>query len=134
LLVKRSIEPFRGCWDIPGGFLEADEHPRAGAVREVREETGLEVRLTGLFGFYMGRYSYGDEGDHCLNIYFLAEVVGGKERPNDDAVELAWFSPGELPEAIAFDHARQVLEDWAEYVRRDRPRSAISQIDLIGGR
>jgi 8-oxo-dGTP diphosphatase len=121
LLVKRSIEPYLGHWDIPGGFLEADEHPSAGAIREVREETGLEVRLTGLLGLYMGRY--GDGGFHCLNIYFLAEVVGGEERPADDtaalseAADLAWFAPDELPEAIAFDHAHQVLKDWAEHVQ-----------------
>lgn len=112
LLVKRGIQPFLGYWDIPGGFLEEDEHPEAGAAREVREETGLKVRLTELFGFYMDRYSYDDTGDHCLNIYFLAEVVGGQAQPADDAAELAWFAPDELPEKIAFDHARVVLADW----------------------
>lgn len=118
LLVKRAIQPFQGYWDIPGGFLEEDEHPEAGAIREVREETGLEVRLTGLLGFYVDRYGYGDEGDYCLNIYFLAEVVGGRERAADDAADLAWFAPDELPEQIAFDHAREVLDDWARRMER----------------
>jgi ADP-ribose pyrophosphatase YjhB (NUDIX family) len=123
LLVKRSIEPYLGCWDIPGGFLEADELPGAGAIREVREETGLEVRLTELLGFYMDRYSYGDDGVHCLNVYFLAEVVGGEEQPADDAADLAWFAPDELPGAIAFEHARQVLKDWVEHMQRERQDS-----------
>jgi len=118
LLVKRAIQPFLGRWDIPGGFLEEDEHPEAGAVREVREETGLEVQLTGLLGFYVDRYCYGDEGDYCLNIYFLAEVVGGREHPDDDADDLSWFAPDELPEKIAFDHVRVVLADWVRYVER----------------
>ncbi len=120
LLVKRAIQPFLGCWDIPGGFLEADELPQAGAMREVREETGLEVRLTGLLGFYVDRYSYGDEGDYCLNAYFLAEVVGGREHADDDAADLAWFAPDELPEEIAFAHVRVVLADlgrWMEQMR-----------------
>ncbi|MGD2178152.1 MAG: hypothetical protein PVG71_10060, partial [Anaerolineae bacterium] len=68
----------------------------------------------------MGRYSYGDAEALCLNIYFLAQVVGGEEQPNDDAAELAWFAPDELPRAIAFEHARQVLKDWVEHVQRER--------------
>lgn len=120
LLVKRGIQPYLGYWDIPGGFLEEDEHPEPGAVREVREETGLEVRLTELFGFYMDRYSYDDTGAHCLNIYFMAEIVGGQEQPADDAAELAWFTPDELPEEIAFDHARVVLADWVRRMEKSQ--------------
>ncbi len=122
LLVKRAVEPYLGCWDIPGGFLEANELPSAGAVREVEEETGLKTVLTGLFDFYMGHYSHGDEDVRCLNIYFLGQVVGGDQQPGDDAADLAWFSPEELlghlgnPETIAFEHAHQVLEDWIESV------------------
>lgn len=119
LLVKRAIEPYFGYWDIPGGFLEADEHPQAGAVREVREETGLSVHLTSLFGIYMGRYTYDDGDEHCLNIYYSASVVGGKEQPADDAAGLAWFSACELPADIAFPHAHQVLADWI--ARAGRP-------------
>ena len=122
LLVKRAIEPFLGYWDIPGGFLEADEHPRAGAIREVREETGLAIEPIDLFGIYIGRYSYGEAGDFCLNIYYSARVVGGRERPDDDAVEVAWFAPGELPGRIAFDHARQVTAEWEESIECTRHR------------
>ncbi len=120
LLVKRAIQPFLGCWDIPGGFLEEDELPEAGAIREIREETSLEVRLTDLLGFYVDRYSYSDEGDYCLNVYFLAEVVGGQERPGDDAADLAWFAPDEMPEEIAFEHVRVVLADWARWMEERR--------------
>ncbi len=122
LLVKRGIQPYLGYWDIPGGFLEQDEHPEIGAMREVREETGLEIQLTEMFGFYMDRYSYDDTGDHCLNIYFMAEIVGGQEHPADDAAELAWFAPDELPEKIAFDHARVVLADWARQISERQSR------------
>ncbi len=116
LLVKRAVEPSSGCWDIPGGFLEADEHPQAGAIREVREETGLSVEPTNLFGIYMDRYTYDGGGDHCLNIYYSARIVGGEEQPDDDAADLAWFSPHELPQELAFRHARQVLADWVEQI------------------
>ena len=53
LLVHRSIEPYLGYWDIPGGFCEVDEHPAQAAIRETREETGLEIELTGLLGLWM---------------------------------------------------------------------------------
>lgn len=119
LLVRRRIEPFRGYWDIPGGFLEEGESPEQGGVREVREETGLEIRLTDLFGFYMGRYTYQEEVGTTLNVYFLAEVEGGSEQAGDDAVALDWFPPDALPTRIAFDHARLVLEDWRRSVLQD---------------
>jgi len=118
LLVRRSIEPFQGFWDIPGGFLEEGEHPEAGAVREVYEETGLEVRLTGLLGFYMDRYVYQGEQGVTLNIYFLAEVTGGTELAGDDAAEIGWFLPDRLPRRIAFDHVRLVLGDWRRRIAK----------------
>ncbi len=121
LLVKRAVEPYMGCWDIPGGFLEVDEHPEAGAIREVREETGLAIEPTGLFGIYVDQNSYDAVGTYCLNIYYSARVVGGQEQPDDDAADLAWFSPVDLPREIAFDHAHQVLADWVEKTARDRP-------------
>ena len=119
LLVKRAVEPYLGCWDIPGGFLEVDEHPEAGAVREVREETGLLVEITALFGIYMGRYTYDRGGDYCLNVYYSARVAGGAERPGDDAAELAWFSSDDLPDRIAFEHANHVLADWGARERHE---------------
>ncbi|MEA3376209.1 MAG: NUDIX domain-containing protein [Chloroflexota bacterium] len=117
LLVKRAIEPCLGRWDIPGGFLEADEHPEAGAIREVQEETGLTVEPTDLFGIYLDCYSSDGRGVPCLNIYYSARVVGGSERAGDDAAEVAWFAPDDLPTDVAFDHARQVLAEWAERTR-----------------
>lgn len=110
LLVRRAIEPFYGCWDIPGGFLEAEEHPAACVVREIEEETGLRIRLTALLGIYMDTYSAEDE--YTLNIHYLAEVVSGKPRPASDALELAWFAPNELPVDLAFRSDYQALEDW----------------------
>ncbi len=111
LLVRRAVEPFRDHWDLPGGFLEAGEHPSDGAIREVAEETGLEVELLQELGTYID--TYGTEGNHTLNHYYLAKIAGGTLGPADDAAELAWFGPRELPEPIAFPHLREVLEKWA---------------------
>jgi 8-oxo-dGTP diphosphatase len=120
LLGKRGIEPFLGYWDIPGGYLEPWEHPSEGAVREVKEETGLIVRPLAIHGIWIDRY--GEGGDYTHNTYYLTEVIGGELQPADDLTELAWFGPHELPDQIAFDHAPQVLAAWAvTAMSRDHP-------------
>ncbi|MBO9542017.1 NUDIX hydrolase [bacterium] len=111
LLARRAIQPFFGLWDIPGGYLEDGEHPAEGAVREIREETGLEVRLTGFGGIYMD--TYGESGVSTLNVFYEAEVVGGALSALDDVSELAWFAPTELPlDAFSFENGKQAIKDW----------------------
>ncbi|MBV9278596.1 MAG: NUDIX hydrolase [Chloroflexi bacterium] len=110
LLSRRAVEPARGTWDIPGGFLENGEHPRDGAIRELQEETGLTIVPTELLGIYLDRY--GDMPESTLNVYYLAAVQDGTPQPASDAAELGWFGPDELPSELAFPHERQVLEDW----------------------
>lgn len=109
MLAKRAIEPFKGYWDIPGGFLEAGEHPEAGTKRELLEETGLEIRLTGLLGIYMDEYGAGNY--FTLNIYYLAEVTSGTPSATDDVAELEWFALDNLPTQFAFAHEYQVMTD-----------------------
>jgi 8-oxo-dGTP diphosphatase len=110
------MDPFQGWWDIPGGFLEIDELPSEAAMREVEEKTGLTVTLTDLFGFYLGRYASGNLARSTLNIYFIGAQAGGEEKPGNDATELAWFAADELPDRIAFDHAREVFQDWRDWL------------------
>lgn len=117
LLGKRAISPFLGLWDIPGGFLEADEHPEAGAVREVFEETGLRVELSGLLGVWMDTYRAGDDPalwHHSLNFYYLARPIGGGLTANAESSETRFFAREELPPltAIAYDNGRAALQAW----------------------
>lgn len=121
LLVERAREPFRGWWDVPGGYLEHDEHPEEAARREILEETGLEVRITGLVGVYPSRY--GASGQRTLDLIYLAEVVGGEERPGDDAAAIGWFAPGELPDRVAFDSGPASLGDWTRSLEGGKPTS-----------
>jgi 8-oxo-dGTP diphosphatase len=109
LLIRRAIEPFRHHWDIPGGFCEVDEHPTETAIREVREETGLEIELTGLLGLWLDEYV----SHATLNIYYLAQPLSRRIQAGDDADGAAWFAPGALPELIAFANGRLALEAWA---------------------
>jgi 8-oxo-dGTP diphosphatase len=118
LLVQRAHDPWRGCWDTPGGFCEADEHPILTAEREVLEETGLAIRITGVLGMWMDRYGSSDDEAHqktTLNIYFHAVPVGApqlKIRP-DEVAAAAWFKPDELPRELAFPgHIVPVLDAW----------------------
>jgi 8-oxo-dGTP diphosphatase len=120
LLSERGINPYRGDWDIPGGFLEAGEDPADGVRREVREETGLEVELEGPFAVLVDRYPYGKEVDFTLNVYYIARIVAGDPHPADDVASLQWFPIDSPPERIAFDHCRELLEQ----LRRSRKASA----------
>jgi ADP-ribose pyrophosphatase YjhB (NUDIX family) len=107
LLAKRGIEPYLGWWDIPGGFLENGEHPEAGAVREVAEETGLQIKLTELLGIYID--TYGRSGEYTLNLCYTADLVSGRPNPASDVTELRWFDLDALPDQVAFNWSRDAL-------------------------
>ena len=109
LLGRRAVEPGRGLWDIPGGFLEPWEHPADGATRELAEETGLHVRMTELLTIVMDTYH---DQFHTLNVYYLAEILNGEPRAADDLAELRWFSPDALPTDFAFAHCAGVIDAW----------------------
>jgi 8-oxo-dGTP diphosphatase len=115
LLSKRGIEPFKGCWDIPGGFLEPGEHPQDGMLREIKEETGLDVRVIDLLGVYMDQYGDGGAAEWTLNFYYVVEPVSGEPRAADDVTELHWFPLEQLPEKMAFTHEYEVLRDLQEF-------------------
>ncbi len=111
LLTRRAVEPFKGKWDLPGGYLEDGEHPEAGAIRELREETGLTVRITGLCGIYMDTYGAG--GVSTLNIFYEAEIVSGEAGSDGDVSELRYFAPEDLPlDEFSFENGRQAIRDW----------------------
>lgn len=118
LLARRGVEPFKGYWDIPGGFLEAGEHPEVGAIRELAEETGLRIRLNGLLGMYMDRY--GSDGAWIINIYYVAEVLGGTLAVMDDVAALEWFALQDLPGEFAFEHQNQVIEDFKQWLENKK--------------
>ncbi len=106
LLVRRINDPFRGLWTLPGGFVDAGEDPAAAAVRECQEETGLEVRITGLIDVIGGLEH--PRGANIL-IGYRAEVVRGEPTPADDADQAAWFKRSALPE-LAFNSTKRLLE------------------------
>ncbi|MEE9443125.1 MAG: NUDIX hydrolase [candidate division Zixibacteria bacterium] len=107
LLVKRSINPGLGDWCIPAGFMEWDEHPQQTAIREIKEETGLDISIQSMFDIFMGM---DDPRTHAvLIILYYGEVVGGKLTPGDDASEAAYFDFKNTPDNIAFQAHRDAL-------------------------
>ncbi len=115
LLIQRAVEPFKGYWDIPGGFLESEEHPAEAVRREMLEETGLLVEPVEVLDFWVD--VYGEEEYHTLNICYLARVAGGEEKAGSDAGRLHWFPLDALPEKIAFNWEREALERLRERLR-----------------
>jgi ADP-ribose pyrophosphatase YjhB (NUDIX family) len=108
LWVKRKFEPRRGQWTLPAGFVEYDEHVEECAVRETKEETGLDVELSGLWGAYM---AMDDPRVRVVLLLYTATRKGGTLTPGDDAVEARFFPVDKPPEEIAFEAHRQALAD-----------------------
>ena len=108
LLVRRRYAPRKGEWTMPAGFLEYFEPPEACAVREIREETGLQIEVEDIFGVYAG---HDDPRHTAILILYNAHIVGGTLEPGDDALEARYFAADELPEDIAFEAHRVALRD-----------------------
>ena len=109
LIGRRKIEPRKGYWDLPGGFLEEGEDPLDGLRREFLEETGLEVEPVEWIGASVD--AYGDA--YVLGLTWVVDAVG-EPVAADDVEELAWFGPEELPEEMAFPSQNVVLRLWTE--------------------
>ncbi|HEX5132522.1 MAG TPA: NUDIX hydrolase [Candidatus Krumholzibacteria bacterium] len=108
LLVQRKFDPREGLWTLPAGFLEYDEHVEECAVRETREETGLDVALDGLFGAYM---AMDDPRVQVVLLLYRAHRTGGELRAGDDAADARFFALDGLPAGIAFRAHEQALAD-----------------------
>ena len=111
LLSRRAGPPDQGKWDLPGGFLEEGEHPVDAVVRELREETGLEIEPLELVAVEMDVYGDAEDAPATLNLYWTARLVSGDPEAADDVSELRWFRPDELPGAdeLAFANVARVL-------------------------
>jgi 8-oxo-dGTP diphosphatase len=105
-LVQRKFAPKEGQWTLPTGFMEWDETIEETAVREVREETGLDVNLTRLYAVETGILP---PDLPVLVVFFLAEETGGALRAGDDAAEAGFYAFDEFPGPIAFGAHRRVL-------------------------
>lgn len=108
LLVRRAMNPERGKWALPAGYIDDGEDPHDAAIREVREETGLDIVITRLVDVQRGPTALGAS----IVIIYTAQVTGGTAQALDDAAAVQWFAASDpLPE-FAFESTRQMLAAW----------------------
>lgn len=116
ILLRRGFEPGRGWWAQPGGFLEVDETPTEGAIRETLEETGLIVAPGEIVGLYARLEAA------VIVLAYEAAVVGGEIRLTPEALEVEAFAPEDIPwSGIAFRTTWYALADWLARRRPDLP-------------
>lgn len=107
VLLRRGFEPGRGLWAQPGGFLEVDETPSEGAMRETLEEIGLEVAISDIVGLYARLEAA------VIVLAYEATIVGGELRTTPEALEVRAFAPADIPwPEIAFRTTWWALVDW----------------------
>jgi ADP-ribose pyrophosphatase YjhB (NUDIX family) len=110
LLCRRAADPFRGTWDLAGGFIEAGERPERGLCRELREELGVQVRSARFRGFEIDRYGPG--GAPVLGLVFEVHLIG-RVRARSDVSEVRWFPPDAIPwRQIGFASIRRALRAY----------------------
>ena len=113
LLVKRGVEPSKGEWALPSGFIEVDETPDRACLRELSEETGLDGRIEKLLGVYSQRSMM------YKNVIIVAYHVEaeGSLQPGSDSESAEYFAPDELP-PIAFPSHREIIEDGIKITQK----------------
>ena len=107
VLVKRAIEPGYGKWVFPGGYVDRGEEVQRAAVREAREETGLDVRIDRLINIY----SY--SGRTPVIVVYAATMIGGCLGCDDEGLEVKFFEPEAIPwDELAFRSTQEALREF----------------------
>ncbi|MGE3843255.1 MAG: NUDIX hydrolase, partial [Vicinamibacterales bacterium] len=107
MLVQRAIEPGYGCWVFPGGYVDRGEPLERAAVREAKEESGIDVRLDGLIDLYCY------PGRTPVVIVYAASAIGGSIKLDNESLDGRWFSRSEIPWGLlAFESTHEALNDY----------------------
>ena len=108
LLLKRGKEPLKGLWVLPGGYIDYEEKPEQAILRETKEETNLDIKITKLINVYQ---IDNDPNGINLDIIYAGKIVSGAIKTNEESAEYNFFALDELPELIAYKH-REAILDW----------------------
>ncbi len=124
VIIRRANEPLG--YALPGGFIEEGECAEAAAIREMREETGLIVELTGVLGVYSRPDR--DPRQHTLTVVFTGKPQNSHALcAGDDAAQAAFFPLDALPSPLVFDH-EQILRDFADTLTGKRALAAVQPL------
>ena len=111
LLVKRDTVPFKGYWALPGGRMDPGENIEQTIIREVKEETGLDVTLVRKIGEYIEKGVKDDVEYEYYPTCFLVKAIGGQvERQESEIQEIQLFSLKGLPYPLAFEHEKMIMD------------------------
>ena len=109
LMVKRDIDPMMGRWSFPSGYVDRGEVVEEAAVREVREETNVEVSLDALLGVYSRHNA------PVVLVAYAASIVGGSPEAGDEAQAVKLYSADDLP-PLPFPDDAKIISDWRRYM------------------
>ena len=120
LLIRRGKPPRLGEWSIPGGRQELGETVRETAVREIREETGLEIELLALVDVVdvVRKDDAGRVASHLTLVDFAARWIGGDAVAGDDAMAVGWFTLADLPSLGLWTETERVIRESHPLVQR----------------
>jgi len=124
VLIERRNTPLG--WALPGGFVDEGESLEQAAIREAKEETGLDVELTDLLYVYSNPYR--DPRHHTMSTVFIANATGAP-CAGDDAKNAGLFSSKDMP-PLAFDHAEIIADyySWRDHGLRPKPRTMLQRL------
>jgi 8-oxo-dGTP diphosphatase len=114
LVLQRGQEPYRGRWELPGGFVEQGETPAEGVRREIIEETGLRVDAPSIIGAYTSRY--GDDGKWTVDVAFHCKASPGELSLSAESSDAAWVSIEQMP-PLAFAGERSAFEEFKQHCK-----------------
>jgi ADP-ribose pyrophosphatase YjhB (NUDIX family) len=124
LMVRGARGLTKGIWNLPGGFIGYAEHPCESALREVREELGIRVKLGRLLGIYSETFK--DSGSYMISFVYLGKRLAGKIRPHPEELEsFKWLPVRQAARITKNPFARAALRDYLKYQKTNRKKTAL---------